>query len=197
VTVTSQLAAIVVITRLRRALASARREANHDALTQLPNGKAADRAIAAAIAAGRPVTVALLDLDDFKAVNDRYGHHVGDEVLRVISSRLSAVRRIRMAARLHGDEFLFVVYGDVSAGLAAARAVSRQLAGDIQLASGERLRVRVSIGVAAGGTGSTVHQLCQLADAAMYEAKRKGVEIHAYGPTTARQPAERFSRVSS
>jgi diguanylate cyclase (GGDEF)-like protein len=74
---------------------------------------------------GHPVAVALIDVDDFKSVNDRFGHQVGDQVLRTLASLLTAAcRGTDVAARYAGDEFLLVLPGaDVGAGRVVAERV--------------------------------------------------------------------------
>lgn len=97
-------------------LGAARREAMIDPLTRLWNRRGAttllDAALEAGEASGEPVAIAMMDLDNFKYVNDRHGHQIGDEVLRKIGSRLvSAVRSEDPVCRLGGDEFMVIMPG--------------------------------------------------------------------------------------
>ncbi len=103
--------------RHRRELAEARRLARTDDLTGLANRRAFLESTNGALAAGTPVSVLLIDLDGFKAVNDTYGHVAGDQVLRVVAARLlQATGRRCVVARLGGDEFAVLVPGEVSRG---------------------------------------------------------------------------------
>jgi diguanylate cyclase (GGDEF)-like protein len=100
------------LTTLQAALADAQRLADHDRLTGLLNRWAAARLVFHTVEAGRrPTTLALIDLDDFKTVNDGYGYQAGDQLLRIVAARLTqAVLPHRgFTARLGGDEFLIVL----------------------------------------------------------------------------------------
>src|SRR5215208_5482011 len=113
------LFALLLLRERRRNIAASakvERLAFHDALTDLPNRllfmDRAAIAFAHARRAGTNVAVAFLDLDRFKYVNDSYGHHVGDEVLRTVSARLrECLREEDTVARIGGDEFTFVMPG--------------------------------------------------------------------------------------
>jgi diguanylate cyclase (GGDEF)-like protein len=148
--------------------------ATHDALTKLPNRVLFNNRLQAALTAPgeRPVSVALIDLDDFKEVNDTLGHEVGDLLLVAVAERLDAcVRTEDTVARLGGDEFVVVLDGadPAAADLAAERMVDalRQPV----LADGHELPIRASIGIADGRTGSEASVLLRHADIAMYAAK--------------------------
>ena len=98
-----------------RGLAEARRLAGTDDLTSLPNRRRfmalTEEAIAASAASGRGLAVLMLDLDNFKQLNDTLGHHAGDELLRKIGPRLQrALRHLHTVGRLGGDEFAVLVY---------------------------------------------------------------------------------------
>jgi GGDEF domain-containing protein len=107
------LAARPSVSRLRRCLRAAAYAATHDRLTGLPNRDLVRQEFSRRRRRGDTVTVVLLDLDNFKQVNDRYGHHVGDAVLRHVAHRINAAARARggLAARLGGDEFLLIDTG--------------------------------------------------------------------------------------
>jgi diguanylate cyclase len=148
--------------------------ASHDALTQLPNRTLFNKRLQAALTTPgeRPVSVALIDLDDFKEVNDTLGHEVGDLLLIAVAQRLDGcVRSEDTVARLGGDEFVVVLDGadPASADLAAERMIDalRQPV----YADGHELPIRASIGIADGGTGSEASVLLRQADIAMYAAK--------------------------
>lgn len=153
----------------------------YDALTGLPNRELLrDRlrgALARAQREGGRVALLYLDLDDFKGVNDRFGHAVGDAVLRAVAARLQGVvRGSDTVARLAGDEFV-VVLERIDEGEGVPRVAAALLAAfEAPLeAEGRALHVRPSIGMAAWpGDGADADALMRRADAAMYAAKRAG-----------------------
>lgn len=163
---TERLASLVIGEERRRQ--DLRRQATTDPLTRLANRSAFEMRLAQA---DGPVTVAVLDLDGFKPVNDTYGHEVGDAVLRVVAERLAlGVRREDLAARIGGDEFAIVFAegtGHDDAVRSAARVVSA-IEGPIALDGGLRVSVGASVGVATAPADEVV----QRADAALYRAKR-------------------------
>jgi diguanylate cyclase (GGDEF)-like protein len=119
-----------------------------------------------------PVTLAVLDLDDFKPVNDTYGHHTGDAVLQAVAERLhDAVREDDLVVRFGGDEFA-IVFADGTSPDNATRLSERictAIDAPITLDSGITISVRASIGVATAPADEVVHD----ADAALYQAKRR------------------------
>jgi diguanylate cyclase (GGDEF)-like protein/PAS domain S-box-containing protein len=154
--------------------------ANHDALTNLPNRTMLmshlDEVIARAAASHTEVALLLLDLDQFKRINDSLGHHVGDELLLQVSERLLAwTRSGDLVARLGGDEFV-VVLGAVSARAElSARVEELQGALGPVVAHGYELLVTASTGGAIyPHDGTTASQLLKHADIAMYRAKASG-----------------------
>jgi diguanylate cyclase (GGDEF)-like protein/PAS domain S-box-containing protein len=174
-----------------------RHHALHDGLTGLPNRTLfEERLDALLVQAARDRTtcaVLFLDLDGFKAINDRLGHGVGDEVLRTVATRLSGVCRAEdTVARLGGDEFLIAACGldhRAAADLAerVRAAVAAPLTGE---AAGSPLSASVGVLLKhpehgpSGDGGSDAADLVAAADAAMYEAKRDGkdgVRIHTIG----------------
>ena len=125
---------------------------------------------------GHPLTIALLDIDHFKAVNDTHGHVVGDSVLRAIASHLrDHMRRVDIVARYGGEEFALIF---LETPLPEAAAVCEQLCvgiGAMNCASiAADLHVTVSIGVAAAEEVSSTTSLLACADARLYAAKRDG-----------------------
>ncbi len=185
-------AVVVDNARLREA---ERYEATHDVLTGLLNRRAFTAALHDALAAhdkGQPeVALLLLDLDRFKEVNDQLGHHRGDELLFAVGARLRrGLSGTDLLARLGGDEFAVLVTGDEAAGRAhtVARRISCLLEGPFQI-SGLLLNVEASIGIAhAPAHARDGAGLLQLADAAMYQAKRAGTAHVVYGPNVSTQP---------
>jgi len=126
---------------------------------------------------GQSFAIALLDIDHFKQVNDRFGHPVGDEVLRYFSRRASAeMRTTDRLGRYGGEEFLAVLTAtedESSAHLAAERVRDGVAKHDWSRLSPD-LKVTVSLGVAVCRPEETVEQLLARADAALYAAKRAG-----------------------
>jgi diguanylate cyclase (GGDEF)-like protein len=154
------------------------RKALFDSLTQLANRSLFHNRLEHALHSRRPgVCVLLLDIDEFKAVNDSHGHHAGDELLRAVADRLRAcLREGDTAARLGGDEFALLL--DRSEGEVDAIAVAHRLLTDFDArveVGGERVRVHVSIGIAVGTPGKDgPEEMLRKADVALYEAKRRG-----------------------
>jgi len=148
--------------------------ATHDALTQLPNRVHFHRRLRKALRSpgDRPVAVALIDLDDFKEVNDTLGHEIGDLLLIAVAQRLNGcIRAEDTVARLGGDEFVVVLDGaDPAAADLAAERMIEALRPPV-LADGHELPVRASIGIADGRTGDEPTVLLRRADIAMYAAK--------------------------
>jgi diguanylate cyclase (GGDEF)-like protein len=162
-------------------------QATHDALTGISNRPAAITGIQAAMhraaRTGAATAVLFVDLNEFKAVNDSYGHEVGDEVLRQVANRISVgLRSGDFVARLGGDEFIVVAEG--IAGVADATDVARRIIDTISDPI-EIGAIRISIGAAVGialtldGPEEPLRLLAR-ADAAMYRAKhheRSAIEI--------------------
>lgn len=157
-----------------------RHQALHDPLTSLANRtQFVDRlefAIGRQSRHGRAVAVLMIDLDNFKPVNDTHGHLVGDELLRSVSSRLvQCVRPGDTCARLGGDEFAIILdelEDAVEAEMVAARILTR-MREPFELSVGA-VRANASIGVAWVSALSTPESVVQLADDALYTAKRAG-----------------------
>ncbi len=172
--------------RLRDTVKSGLQAAVTDPLTGLYNRRYAMPHLSGmaerARTAGRDFAVMVLDIDHFKAINDRYGHAVGDKVLTGVAQRLrDNLRAIDLIARIGGEEFL-VAMPDTS--IAQARGAAERLRGLIQGApffSGDTaapLAVTLSIGVAMGGpvadASEDVMEIMRCADAALYAAKSAG-----------------------
>ena len=154
------------------------RKALYDSLTQLANRSLFHNRLEHALHSRRPgICVLLLDIDEFKAINDSHGHHAGDELLRAVADRLrSCLREGDTAARLGGDEFALLL--DRSGGEVDAVTVAKRLLEDLEArvdVAGERVRVHVSIGIAIGAPGKdSPDEMLRRADVALYEAKRRG-----------------------
>jgi diguanylate cyclase (GGDEF)-like protein len=157
-------------------------QATHDSLTGLANRARFNDALAS-LSAG-PLSAILVDLDDFKTVNDTLGHPVGDSLLVEVGRRLqAAVRPGDLVARLGGDEFAVLLPDIHAAGAAevAARIVA-ELDPPVDL-HGSRLTAHASVGVAELGAEEQPQDLLRHADVAMYAAKRRGKSRYAvYSP---------------
>ncbi len=177
------------------------RQAIEDGLTGLANRRffeerLADEVERARRFPGQPLALVMLDIDDFKGVNDRLGHVAGDEVLRAVAGAARDGRRDSdLAARYGGEELALILPGADMAG--AARAAERIRHAiehlDLQLrdADGGPLHVTVSAGVAAFGQGAEDRAgLVAAADEALYEAKRAGKNRVSLAQAPAALPAE-------
>jgi diguanylate cyclase (GGDEF)-like protein len=182
--------------RLRQRLAQAEQLGRLDSLTGLPNRQALVEALDAELSRtrrfGRPFTVALLDCDGFKGINDRGGHLAGDEVLRRIGIALRQhTRRYDCVGRLGGDEFLLVL-SEVDRE-SAALIVERLRAALRHFVEREYPMLTFSLGVVTFRTANFDWEECvQQADDAMYAAKRQGPDQTRFevvdGPTTRTLP---------
>jgi diguanylate cyclase (GGDEF)-like protein/PAS domain S-box-containing protein len=153
-------------------------EATHDMLTGLANRTLFGERVAAAVAGDGPnrsASIVLVDLDDFKIVNDTLGHATGDALLLHVAERMRAsVRPADTVARLGGDEFAILLEGVVGADV--DRVLTRIAAALLEPAviDGEPMTVRASFGVVDGRDGDDAGDLLRQADIAMYEAKERG-----------------------
>ena len=121
---------------------------------------------------GQPFSVLICDLDKFKAINDTYGHAIGDLVLQKVSRE---VRSIDVAAgRLGGEEFAFLIGGRLDDAVEHAECL-RETVGELAIGAGNKtIRITCSIGAAEWEPGDTIDSLLRRADIALYEAKRSG-----------------------
>jgi diguanylate cyclase (GGDEF)-like protein len=174
------------ISEQRAAAASILRLAHYDTLTELPNRTLFQERLAAAFEAAERepaprATLLLCDLDRFKAVNDTYGHPVGDELLRQATRRMRAqVRANNILARLGGDEFaiIYLSRNDLGGPEGLARRLVACLEQPFEIRGHE-----VSIGISIGIAVATVHatsadDLMIRADLALYAAKQGGRNVH-------------------
>jgi diguanylate cyclase (GGDEF)-like protein len=151
-----------------------------DSLTGLPNRRAffqrASRSIDEALISATPASVLMIDLDHFKAVNDRHGHDVGDRVLRDFSTVLvGAARAADLPARLGGEEFgLFLPGTDANGALLVAERLLAALRDRSAVSAGASVTLSASIGVAELMPGDSLESLLKRADEALYAAKANG-----------------------
>lgn len=170
------------ITPLRKLSARLEFQALHDVLTELPNRRALDRhlprAITRASRAGNAMAVGIIDLDDFKPINDTWGHEAGDALLQDLSKRLkSALRESDMLARLGGDEFV-VVFEDLDERHAITQLTTvlnrlhEAVETPFDIQNGIQARVEMTMGLALFPVDANdPDALLRHADAAMYNAK--------------------------
>jgi diguanylate cyclase (GGDEF)-like protein len=169
--------------------AQARHESRHDHLTGLLNRQALmdalEHALDPRVASGRRA-VLFVDFDGFKAINDRYGHQAGDELLVAAAERLrGALRPSDVLARLGGDEFVTLLDGastDEQA-IAIARRQEEALSAPFTV-EGEPATITISIGIALGSPGElSASELLHRADVTMYSAKgSRGTSHRLYAP---------------
>jgi diguanylate cyclase (GGDEF)-like protein len=156
------------------------RQALLDGLTGLANRRSADEKLRTEVARARrfddTVCLVLADLDDFKNVNDTFGHPTGDEALRLFAATLSAtVREIDVAARWGGEEFALILPGtDAEGGARLAERARDALERCALRVDGREVQLTASFGVASLPPADDVEELIVAADAALYEAKRTG-----------------------
>lgn len=175
------LAPVLVLQRTLL-LAEFRDAARTDPKTGLANSSywrdVAEREIKRARGGGEPLAVLLVDIDNFKAVNDRYGHLTGDDVLRGVASGLTDGLRPRdFVGRFGGEEFVILLAGsDLEQARQTAERIRAHVA-EVSIDDGrqEHVSVTVSVGVAAfRDSGHSVHELLDAADTALYAAKHAG-----------------------
>ena len=163
------------VTQSRRAQDRVVFLARHDAMTGLPNRVQLAESALARLESSESFALLCLDLDRFKEVNDTFGHHCGDELLRQVGNRLrSCARQVDAVSRLGGDEFAFILGGVRDRG-EAARAAKRivDYLGETYELEGRHVSIGVSIGIAlAPEHGVEFEALLRRADAALYASKK-------------------------
>ncbi len=177
----------------------AERGSSYDSLTSLPGrplfrdrlehaialqNEAATRKIASSGPGGMAMfAVLLLDLDQFKAINDSLGHHAGDQLLQIVARRLeSSVRPSDLVARMSGDEFNVLLEAlDPASASARVKQIAATLAAPYELDS-HTVTVGASIGVVISQAGlATTDDYLRAADAAMYRAKSERLGVYMFG----------------
>lgn len=170
-------------------LAALREAAQVDSLTGLGNRRFLDRQLEAWLNDwGRhesPFGVLFADIDRFKAINDGYGHEVGDDALTVVGRTIAhATRANDLAARYGGEEFVLLVRGGSGEVVATAERLRRLIAASRLAAARELIEITVSIGVTMVAAGDDAETLLRRADLALHAAKQAGrnrVECRAMG----------------
>lgn len=169
------------ITQQKQRSRHERHLAYHDALTDLPNRALFQdlhrKAVASAGHTARLIATLFLDLDRFRAANDRYGHNLGDRLLGAVGKRLrSAVRATDIVARIGGDEFAVLVTDLATAN--AVRVLAEKIVASLCrpfVLEGQQVGIGVSVGIAMyPADGNAAEDLLDRADQAMYLAKAAG-----------------------
>lgn len=163
---------------LRKKLEEARDNARRDPLTNLPNRRAFEEAYAAQAAAGETICVAVCDVDHFKSVNDRFGHSVGDRVLKAIADALSQACAGHLVARYGGEEFSVLFAGitveAARATLDTARATVAAKRYRLRESDAPLGEITFSAGLTTARSDDSYQSAFQRADQLLYAAKEGG-----------------------
>jgi len=176
---TGWVAILEDVTRQRSSEAALAHRATHDKLTGLPDrlllADRLEQAMARLQRGTEQVAVLYIDLDGFKAVNDRFGHAAGDSVLIEVATRIQAsIRPGDTASRVGGDEFVVLAEG---VSVEGAGVIGERIAGEVARpieVSGHEVRLGTSVGLAMASAGDDPVEVVIRADQAMYRAKRDG-----------------------
>ncbi len=170
---------VIAALRERKEMAE-RKQASLDDLTGLPNRRGftemGHRLIACCSAEGKPIGVAVIDLDSFKSVNDRFGHAMGDAVLKRFARVAQASLRTNdVIGRIGGEEFAILLHGsDPVASFAIIERIRRAFQAEAEFIEGVRVRATLCAGVAGASTMVSMESLLKDADIALYRAKNGG-----------------------
>lgn len=177
--------------------------ANTDELTGLPNRRSITQRLEEHVAlcgrTGLPLSVALLDIDHFKRINDAYGHMAGDRALRIFSEIASgAMRTTDQIGRYGGEEFLITLMATTLPGVEEPLVRLRErLAAHDWTAVDRHLHMTITIGVTEYRPGETVEELIRRADMALYLGKEAGRDRIVLDPTLAERAAARPSAAAA
>jgi diguanylate cyclase (GGDEF)-like protein len=192
-TAASLAAQVVVALENARLHRIVERQALVDSLTGLANRRSLEETLRVELARAarfhEPVTIVLADLDDFKRINDTYGHAAGDEVLKAFASALrSTVRESDVAGRWGGEEFALVLTGtDADGGARLADRARRTIEErEVQMPNGDFVTVTASFGVASFPEAAELGEVLAAADSALYAAKREGKNRVVVSPESVR-----------
>lgn len=155
------------------------RLANQDTLTGLPNRRAFMRRaeeLQASVGADDVFVCMLGDVDDFKTVNDQYGHLVGDDVLAFIGQQLASLAADNsIVARFGGEEFAIAgVFPSKDAAVSYGETLVRSIERQVFVGHGHKLNITISVGLAEDNGGENLSMLLSRADKALYQAKHEG-----------------------
>ena len=173
--------ALLLARPLARMFGDLSERAERDELTGLANRRTLDDRLREEIDRARRyrthLTLVLIDTDDFKQVNDRYGHQCGDDALRSVASVLSrSLRELDLAGRFGGEEFALVLPGTSVGGAGRIAEKIRSAIADVEVLGpgSQPIRVTASFGMAEFPACATLEELVERADRCLYEAKRRG-----------------------
>lgn len=181
--------------KIRETSEALQKVSDTDSLTGLPNRRCFTAALERAVAGNPkgPFAIFFMDLDGFKPINDTYGHAAGDQVLKVVSSRLRVtVGKTALVARLGGDEFVILFTGALTKPILEqyAESLIKCVSAPITVGQNE-LAVTTSVGIAMYPVDADIEKLMSCADAAMYRAKKTGKSRHRfYSPSMAEDSPE-------
>ena len=154
-------------------------QANYDKLTHLLNRNAMAKyfedAIALAERDNKDFRILMLDIDDFKKVNDTYGHDCGDEVLKTVARVITDdVRQGDAVFRWGGEEIIVLIRSDLKVATSVAHRICNHIAGAVTSHQNKNIKVTITIGVAAYVSGMTMDELIKQADVKLYYGKKHG-----------------------
>lgn len=177
-----QLILLTDVTQIQRALDEIGRLAHTDLLTQLPNRRALIEwvnKIASIDAMFQPVLIAMADMDHFKALNDTYGHHCGDYILREVATMIAAqLGRGDIVARWGGEEFCMVLTGrEWKQGEDLLESLRKSIDDHVFKYEGQELHVTITFGMVQRLTGEALEEAIHRADLMMYDGKRRGRNV--------------------
>lgn len=168
------------IEKLKEELHQAKTEANIDFLTTLYNRRRFERALLDMIKdykeRGYPFSIILLDIDDFKTINDKYGHPIGDLVLKEVANVLkNYLRANSVSARIGGEEFAVLLPGvEIEDAVKIAERLRQIIENRHIRTNGSFIRFTASFGVTQVKDGDTLNSIIERADRALYKAKQMG-----------------------